>query len=54
MSATGRPRTYRGCNIYPMGRNMWGGRWETYVNGTFLAADTLAGIRAAIRDVLDA
>lgn len=42
-------RTYMGCNIYPMGPNSWGGRWESYVGGRFVTADTLAGIRDCIR-----
>lgn len=48
-------RTYRGCNIYPVTRaTTWGARWETYVSGRFIAADTLAGIREAIRHELGA
>lgn len=45
-------RTYRGCEIQPMGRNSWGGRWESYVGGRFVAADTLEGVKALIRDAL--
>lgn len=45
-------REYRGCTISPMGRNSWGGRWESYVGGRFIAADTLAGIKALIREAL--
>lgn len=45
-------RTYRGHIISPMGRNSWGGRWESYVGGRFVAADTLAGIKALIRESL--
>lgn len=46
-------RDYRGCTISPMGRNSWGGKWETYCNGRFIAADTLAGIKAMIRAELE-
>ena len=46
-------RTYKGCNIMPMGRNSWGGRWETYCNGIFLAADTLAGLKQFITETLE-
>jgi len=45
-------RDYYGCTIYPMGQNSWGGRWETYVNGSWFRADTLAGIKATIRRVI--
>lgn len=45
-------RKYRGYNICPMPRNNWGGRWEVYCNGRFIRADTLAGIKAMIRDEL--
>ena len=45
-------RTYRGCTIYPMGQNSWGGRWEAYAAGTWFAADTLAGIRELIRQAV--
>ena len=43
-------RTYKGCHIYPMGPNSWGGRWESYVGGRFIAADTLAGIKQSIKE----
>ncbi len=46
--------TYKGCTIYPMGANTWGGRWEAYVNGVFIAADTLAGIKQFITERLEA
>lgn len=46
-------RTYKGCTIYPMGRNNWGGRWEAYVNGVFIAAETLAGIKQFITEQLE-
>ena len=36
--------TYRGCNIYRTGPRALV-RWESYVNGVFIAADTLAGMR---------
>lgn len=42
-------RTHKGCNIYPMGRN----NWEAYVNGVFIAAETLAGIKQFITDQLE-
>lgn len=45
-------RTYRGRNIEPMGRNSWGGRWQAYVGGRFVCADTLEGVRALIREAL--
>jgi hypothetical protein len=32
-----------------MGRNSWGGRWEALVNGRWLKADSLAGIKELIR-----
>lgn len=44
-------RTYCGHHIYPVTR--WtaiGARWETYAGGRFIMADTLDGIRAAIRE----
>lgn len=43
-------RTYKGCDIYPMGRNSWGGKWEAYCDGTFIAADTLCGIKQMISE----
>lgn len=43
-------RTYKGCTIEPMGRNSWGGRWESYCCGEFIAADTLQGIKQMITD----
>jgi hypothetical protein len=52
IAAAPKPRAYMGCNIMPMGRNSWGGRWESYVGGRFIAADTLAGIKAMIREEL--
>lgn len=45
-------RMYRGVLIMPMGCNSWGGRWEARVSGRFVAADTLAGVKDAIRRVL--
>lgn len=46
-------RTYYGCNIYPVTRpTTWGARWETYVAGRFIMADTLAGLKEAIREAL--
>lgn len=43
-------RTYRGCNIYRRtGVVLNGLRWESYVGGRFVYADTLAGIRELIR-----
>lgn len=44
--------TYRGCNI---SRNTRPGpylRWETYAVDHFVYADTLAGIKEAIREAL--
>jgi hypothetical protein len=52
IAAAPKPRAYMGCNINPAGRNSWGGRWESYVGGRFIAADTLAGIKAMIREAL--
>lgn len=51
-----RVRTYRGCNVYPVLRpTVWGARWETCLpDGRWLVADTLAGIKAGIRDAVDA
>lgn len=46
-------RTYKGCNIYPMGFNSWGGKWETYCDGTFISADTLRGIKRMISERLE-
>lgn len=42
---------YRGCII---GRNPNPGalKWEVYCDGRFLSADTLAGIKALIREAL--
>ena len=49
-------REYRGVAIMPMGRNNWGGRWEARMDvpggGKRVAADTLAGIKEGIREVL--
>lgn len=43
-------RTYFGVHIYPVTRpTMWGARWEAYVGGRFVMADTLAGIKECIR-----
>ncbi len=46
-------RTYRGQMISPASRNTMGLRWEAHVNGRFLRADTLTGLRSLIRDELD-
>lgn len=46
------PRTYRGCDITPASRNSAGLRYESYCAGRFIRADTLAGIKAFIRDTL--
>lgn len=46
-------RTYKGCNIMPMGRNSWGGKYEAWVNGVFIAAETLAGIKQYITETLE-
>lgn len=44
-------RTYYGVNIFPVTRPTCGGfRWEAYVCGRFVMADTLAGIKSLIRD----
>jgi len=43
-------RQYMGCNVTPAGRNSWGGKWEVYCAGQFIAADTLAGIKRMIRE----
>ena len=43
-------RFYMGCSIYPLGANSWGGKWESYCNGRFIAADSLAGIKRLIRE----
>lgn len=44
--------TYRACNIWRNSRaNAL--RWQSYCNGRFLAADTLAGMRALIRAELE-
>ena len=44
-------RTYYGRHIYPVTRpTTWGARWETYAGGRFIMADTLDGIKAAIRE----
>ena len=49
-------REYMGVVIFPMGLNSWGGRWEARVDvpggGKRLAADTLAGLKAMIREEL--
>jgi hypothetical protein len=46
-------RTYYGCILYPVTRpTTWGARWETYVAGTWLMADTLEGIKASVRSAL--
>jgi hypothetical protein len=46
-------RQYMGCNITPLGRNTWGGKWESYCAGRFIAADTLAGIKAMIKERIE-
>ena len=43
-----RRRTFFGVHIFRMDRNNRGLRWDCYVNGTFLAAHTLKGLRSAI------
>jgi hypothetical protein len=43
---------YRGCNIYRTSRKSSGVCWEAYAGGRFIYADTLAGIRSAIRDAV--
>ena len=44
-------RTYYGHHIYPVTRRTAiGARWETYAGGRFVMADTLNGIKAAIRE----
>lgn len=52
----GKTYMYRGVLIMPMGRNRWGGRWEARVDvpggGVRVSADTLAGVREAIRETL--
>lgn len=43
-------RTYYGVDIHPVTR--WtaiGARWEAYVGGRFVMADTLAGVKGLIR-----
>lgn len=46
-------RTYRGCSITPASRNSAGMRWESYCAGRFIRADTLAGLKAFIRETLE-
>lgn len=43
--------TYFGIAITRASRNSAGMRWEAYVGGRFHRADTLAGIKATIRDM---
>jgi hypothetical protein len=46
--------TYKGHNVYPLGVNSWGGRWEVSCPGLpvgHLMADTADGIREAITSV---
>lgn len=47
------PRCYRGINIVPVCANSSGIRWCALVGvGMMLKADTLAGIKALIREAL--
>ena len=46
-------RTYYGVNVYPItGQNAAGLRWEAHVDGRWVRADTLAGIKELIREAL--
>ena len=45
-------RQYRGCSIYRETRIGHYARWNAYVKGVFIAADTLSGIRQFIREML--
>lgn len=45
-------RVYMGINIERKTTPGYALPWSAYVNGTFVYADTLAGIKALIRDEL--
>jgi hypothetical protein len=46
-----RIHTYYGANLTP-NQNIAGRRWQAYVGGTFVYADTLAGIKHMVRKTL--
>jgi len=41
--------TYKGCNIYRSLNLGHGLKWTSYVDGLFVSADTLTGIRKMIK-----
>lgn len=45
-------RTYRGCNIYRT-RPRAMVKWESYVCGRFVCADTLDGMRRIIGETIE-
>ena len=47
-------RVYMGCNIERKSIPGYALPWSAYVNGHFIYADTLAGIKAGIREELGA
>lgn len=44
--------TYYGVNIWPSDRNSSGIRWTATIDGVRLRADTLAGMKELIREVV--
>lgn len=44
--------TYFGVDIFRMSGNSMGLRWDARVNGEYLRADTLAGMKELIRHAL--
>lgn len=44
---------YRGCAIFRNTSPGYALRWQTTCNGLRLAADTLAGVKALIRETLE-
>ena len=51
---TTEPRTYLGVTLWPADRNASGVRWEATLNHRRLRADTLAGIKALVKDEVEA
>ena len=45
-------RTYFGVNIYRKPADVAGLRWVAYAGGSWVRADTLAGVQELIRDTL--